>query len=151
MAYKLRDEFAGIHLTPLVLMIILLFFSLQVPVSGEQAQGEGEIKPKQFQEVEGYLFPGLYDEYGWPERLIPFYLREGQEVGITIMWSPLAVMRVGIVIPGMNENEWAVSTAPIWGSEVRVSAPADGLYYVRIKNEDSTLGAQYSGYFIIYP
>lgn len=120
--------------------MVLLYFTFPVAASEKWAQDEGEIEPKEFVEVEGYLFPGMYDEYGWPEKWTPFYLREGQEVGITIMWSPLALMKIGIVTPEMDEDEWAASSPPVWGSEVRVSAPADGLYYVRIKKRGCNTG-----------
>ncbi|MBS7638296.1 hypothetical protein KEJ49_05360 [Candidatus Bathyarchaeota archaeon] len=118
-----------------LVILMLLPFPLKVAVSENQTRNE-KIEPKQSVEVEGYLFPDMYDDYGWPEKWTPFYLRAGQEVGITIMWSPLALMRVGIVFPESEPDEWADSIPPVWGSEVRVRAPTDGLYFVRIKNEN---------------
>lgn len=136
------------------LLILLLFSaSLSPMVLGSSKKNDNNInveetvEPQQFVEIEGYLTPGMYDDYGYPYDWTPFYLYKGEKVGITIRWNPPAKMKVGIIY---EDGTWAAFTTPIQGSEVIVEALIDGLYYVRIQNDDNNLSTQYSGWFIIY-
>ncbi len=137
-----------IYLLSIIIMVISIPITLgEVPKENLNFNDEKIVKPKQFVEIEGYLTPGMYKDYGYPNEWTPFYLNAGEKVGITIQWNPPAKMRVGIVY---TNGKWADYTAPVQGSEVKVTAPKDGLYYVRIQNVDNNLSTQYSGWFIIY-
>lgn len=128
----------------------ILLTSLSPAVYADKANIiRNDVEPLQRQDIEGFLFPGQEDDWGWPEQWSAFYLDKDQEVGITIMWNPAARMEVGIIYSG--NSSLAYSTTPIQGNEVVVSAPSDGLYVVRIKNVDDSQHTQYSGHFIIKP